>query len=209
VDLSIKDRVRLFRLPNTIHEKSKLYKVVLSLDEIHRLSPEAIRDCAGSARPLTLTDKTGLISFAHVAPNATASDFLQHISRQLKKFTRKPFSYTFSRQGNIERVEFPCAALEVIWKSHIDPGSRNNCAIRLASELRLLGLSEEEAGIKLLQWNKTNNIGLSADELHNVVRSAYLHGFPYRYSCRDEVLRQFCPLPDYESCRAHVSDHLK
>ena len=27
VDLAIKDRVRLLRLPNTIHEKSKLYKV--------------------------------------------------------------------------------------------------------------------------------------------------------------------------------------
>ncbi len=209
VDLSIKDRVRLLRLPNTIHEKSKLYKVVLSLDELHRLNPEAIRNCARSARPLTLTDKTGLISYGNIAPNAAASDFLQHISRQLKKFTRKPFSYKFTRPGDIAHVEFPCAALEVIWKSHIDPGNRNNCAIRLASELRLLGLSEEETANKLMRWNETNNIGLPPDELHNVVRSAYLHHFPYRYSCRDEVLRHYCPLPDYESCRKHVSEHLK
>ena len=39
VDLAIKDRVRLLRLPNTVHEKSKLYKVILSLEELRRFSP--------------------------------------------------------------------------------------------------------------------------------------------------------------------------
>ena len=39
VDLSIKDRVRLLRLPNMIHEKSGLYKVILNAVEIERLTP--------------------------------------------------------------------------------------------------------------------------------------------------------------------------
>ena len=30
VDLSIKDRMRLLRLPNTVHEKSQLYKTLLT-----------------------------------------------------------------------------------------------------------------------------------------------------------------------------------
>ena len=49
-------------------------------------------------------------------------------------------------------------------------------------------------------------IELPVDELRNVVRSAYQHRFPYRYSCRDEILRRFCPLPDYGSCRKFVAD---
>lgn len=206
VDLAIKDRVRLLRLPNTIHEKSKLYKVILSLEELRRLSPGEIRESAQTLRPLILTDETGLLSHADVKQNPAASQLFQHIRRQLQKLTRKPFAYRFRRPADLSQLAFPCAALQKIWESHIEPGYRNNCAIRLASELRLLGLSEDEAGDKLFEWNEKNRIELPVDELRNVVRSAYQHRFPYRYSCRDEILRRFCPLPDYGSCRKFVAD---
>jgi hypothetical protein len=207
VDLAIKDRVRLLRLPNTIHEKSKLYKVSLSLEELRRLSAAEIRECAQTPRPLTLTDETGCLSHADVKENPAAGQLFQHIRRQLKKLTRKPFAYRFRRPADLTQLTFPCAALQEIWESHIEPGYRNNCAIRLASELRLLGLSEDEANDKLFEWNEKNGIELPADELRNVVRSAYQHRFPYRYSCRDDILRRFCPLPDYQSCRKFVTDH--
>jgi hypothetical protein len=38
--------------------------------------------------------------------------------------------------------------------------------------LRLLGLSAAEADDTLLEWNERNGIGLPADELHNIARSA-------------------------------------
>ena len=101
-------------------------------------------------------------------------------------------------------MELPCAGAQAIWKSHIYPAQRNNCAIRLSSELRLLGLSADEAREKLLDWNERNKIELPAEELNAVLRSAYQHRFPYRFSCHDEILRRFCPLPDYESCARHV-----
>ena len=207
VDLAIKDRVRLLRLPNTIHEKSKLYKVILSLEELRRLNPGEIGECAQALRPLLLTDETGFLSHVDVKENPAAGQLFQHIRRQLQKLTRKPFSYRFRRPADLSQLVFPCAALQRIWESHIEPGYRNNCAIRLASELRLLGLSEGEASDKLFEWNEKNNIELPTDELRNVVRSAYQHRFPYRYSCRDEILRRFCTLPDYQACRKFVADH--
>jgi hypothetical protein len=75
----------------------------------------------------------------------------------------------------------------------------------LASELRLLGLSAEETESKLFEWNERNKIELADDELRSVVRSAYQHRFPYRYGCRDEILRKFCPLPDEKSCLRTVA----
>jgi hypothetical protein len=72
VDLAIKDRVRLLRLPNTIHEKSKLYKVSLSLDELRRLSLAEIREVAQTHRALALTDETGFLSYADVKENPPA-----------------------------------------------------------------------------------------------------------------------------------------
>lgn len=204
VDLAIKDRVRLLRLPNTVHEKSKLYKVSLSLEELQCLSPAKIRECAQTLRPLTLTDETGFLSHADVKENPAATQFFQHIRRQLKKLTRKPFAYQFRRPADLAQLTFPCAGLQTIWESHIEPGYRNNCAIRLVSELRLLGLNENEANDKLFEWNERNGIELPADELRNVVRSAYQHRFPYRYGCRDDILRRFCPLPSYQLCQKFV-----
>lgn len=200
VDLSIKDRVRLLRLPNTIHEKSKLHKIILSADEIKNASVQEIRELACAGRPLTLTDETGFLSRVDVAANAAASELFNRVRRQSAKLTRKPFAYRFRRPVDLSRPEFRCAGAQKIWESHIEPGYRNNCAIRLASEFRLMGLSSAETEQKLMEWNERNEIDLPAAELLSVVHSAYQRRFPYRYSCRDPILQKFCPLPDLPSC---------
>jgi hypothetical protein len=205
VDLSIKDRMRLLRLPNTVHEKSQLYKTLLAPADLLKLNADQIRQRAKQAIPLLVTDETGLLSQAAVAENLAAGELLGRIQRQFKKLTRRPFDYRFSRPMNLTEMQFPCAGAQAIWERHIEPGYRNNCAIRLASELRLLGLSAAECENKLREWNGKNRIELSAEELGSVVRSAYLHRFPYRYSCHDTLLRRYCPLTDERDCQAFVA----
>lgn len=207
MDLAIKDRLRLLRLPNTVHEKSKLHKIILSLDELQDLSPEDIKSRASTPRPLTVTDETGLVANMKVEQNPAAAKFFARIRRQLNRIVRKPFRYRFRRPDDLGRIEFPCAGIQAIWQSHIEPGYRNNCAIRLASEFRLMGLTAEETNEKLLEWNVNNGIELPVDEIMSVVRSAYQHRFPYRYSCQDAILRRFCPLANYAACREFVSRH--
>ena len=209
LDLSIKDRVRLLRLPNTIHEKSKLYKIVLSPTELENLNPEQIRELAHTARPLTFTDETGLVSCVDIKGNPKASELFSRVRRQTAKLTRKPFVYRIRRPADLSKLDFVCAGVRKIWESHIEPGYRNNCAIRLASEFRLMGLSEDETKQKLFEWNERNVIELPLEELQSVVHSAYQHRFPYRYSCRDAILRRYCPLPDLKSCRGLVADRNK
>jgi hypothetical protein len=204
LDLAIRDRVRLLRLPNTIHEKSKLYKRLLSFDEVQSLDTEEIKCRAQEPRQLELTDETGLIPRTMVAPNTEAAALYRRIHGQIKRWTRKPFRYRFARPENLDKIKFRCAGLEAIWESNIERGNRNNCAIRLASELRLMGLGADETLEKLLQWNAQNAIDLPEEEITSVVRSAFQHRYPYRYSCRDAVLRRFCPLSDYLACRAFV-----
>jgi hypothetical protein len=205
VDLAIKDRVRLLRLPNTAHEKSKLYKIILGADELQNVGADKIRGWAREMRALALTDETGLVSRVEVEGNPAAAGLLQRVSRQVRKITRKPFAYRFRQPEDLQRLEFPCAGVQAIWESHIEPGQRNNCAIRLASELRLLGFDANQTRDKLSEWNEKNDIELPADEIHSVVRSAYQHRFPYRFSCHDAILRRFCPLADFETCRQRVA----
>jgi len=205
VDLSIKDRMRLLRLPNTIHEQSKLYKIIVSADELRALDAAQLRVLAKRPRPLTLTDESGLVSHVEVKENPAAAKLFQRVQRQFKTLTRKPFAYRFHRPADLDQIQFHCAGAQAIWQSHIEPGHRNNCAIRLASELRQLGLSAAETESKLLEWNERNAIELSASELRTVVHSAYQHRFPYRYSCKDEILRRYCPLADGAACRRFVA----
>jgi Primase C terminal 1 (PriCT-1) len=209
IDLSIKDRMRLLRLPNTIHENSKLYKIILNPTELENLDPEQIRELAHTARPLRFTDETGLVSCVDIRVNPKASELFSRVRRQTAKLTRKPFVYRIRRPADLSNLEFPCAGVQKIWESHIEPGYRNNSAIRLASELRLMGLSSDETEQKLLEWNRRNAIELPTTELQSVVHSAYQHRFPYRYSCRDAILRRYCPLPDLKSCRAFIADRNK
>jgi hypothetical protein len=206
MDLAIKDRVRLLRLPNTVHEKSGLNKILLTAAELQTFNVKDIREYAKSVRPLTATDETGLVSQVDVRRNLAASEFVERIQRELRQLTRNPFRYRFRPPAVSEVVEFRCAGMQRIWISHIEPGQRNNCAIRLASELRLMGFTAEETHEKLLDWNQRNKIGLPADELQRVTRSAYQHRFPYRYSCRDPILRNFCPLPDFNACRSFLQN---
>jgi hypothetical protein len=205
VDLSIKDRVRLIRLPNTVHEKSQLYKIILSANELEKLTSRQIRELAREPRSLMLTDETGLVSRVEVSANRAAMELYERVRRQSAKLTRKPFVYRFRRPADIERPDFPCAGAQKIWESHIDAGYRNNCAIRLASELRLLGLTSDETEARLLEWNDRNGIELLPEELRAVAHSAYQHRFPYRYSCRDAILRRYCPLTDIQSCHRHMA----
>ncbi len=204
VDLGIKDRVRLLRLPNTIHEKSKLYKVIIPIEELKTAGPKNILNIATRPHPLFWTDETGFLSRAQVKENQCAAAFLKKISRQVMRIARKPFRYRFRRPEDLSHIPFACAGVQKIWESHVEPGNRNNCAIRLASEFRLMGLTEHEAKEKLFQWNRTNSIELPCEELHNIARSAYQHPFPYRYGCKDSILRRFCPFPSYNVCREYL-----
>lgn len=207
IDMGIKDRVRLLRLPNTIHEKSGLYKVLLPLPELHRLSQDEIRDFARAPQPLPTTDDTGLLSKIQLEENPAASRLFRRVRRQVCQITRKPFVYRFRRPEDLRITGFSCAGIQALWESHVGPGSRNNCAIRLASEFRLCGLTEEETHEKIFEWNTKNAIELPLQELKNVVRSAYQHPFPYRFGCRDGILRRFCALATLADCQRHVAGH--
>lgn len=200
IDLSIKDRVRLLRLPNTIHEKSRLYKILITKAELETTTVPEILELARARRPLTLTDETGFLSRVPITANPAASELFDRVRRQTVKLARRRFTYRLRRPADISRAEFRCAGTQKIWERHIERGYRNNCAIRLASDFRLMGFSSAETEQKLLEWNERNGIDLPEAELLAVVRSAYQRRFPYRYSCRDPVLRKFCPLADLGSC---------
>lgn len=204
VDCTIKDKLRLFRLVNTINAKSGLYKVQLTLEELFESDIEDIRYKARKPQPIYFTDATALVSTENnVGGSEEAKDIFQYALRQIKnrKSTRVKIDYSLKDTEDPSKVL--CKAREKIWNSHVRKGSRNNVAVRLIAQFRLSGFSKEKALKLIVSWNEKNCVDLPLEELLKSVESVY--GSTYSYGCNDEILKKFCPFRDRSKCKDYRS----
>lgn len=197
LDLSLRDRVRLLRLPNTRHEESGLFKVPLTAAELASASPEGLRELARAPRPLEGVDPSGLLLEAAVQLVPRVRAVLEEAASQVRERPGRPRAP--APAGRLETLE--CAARRTLLERQAPPGRRNNTAIRLASWLREAGWSEEAVGERLTAWNQTNPTPLADEEVRHVVRSAFASPEPYRYGCRDPLIAPLCPQGPGERAR--------
>ncbi|GAB4266901.1 MAG: hypothetical protein Kow0092_20000 [Deferrisomatales bacterium] len=188
LDLALKDRVRLLRLPNTRHEASGRFKIPLTAQELRTLSVGEILELARGPRPWGHADPTGLLGSdpVPVAPPARA--------RLRAAAAAGARGRAFAPPGPLRgEAVLGCPARRTLLETPAPEGQRNNTAIRLASWLREGGLSAEETEARLLAWNRRNPSPLDEVEVRHVVASAYAAPTPYRYGCRDPLIAVHCP----------------
>ena len=201
VDYAIKDKVRLFRVVNTINAKSGLYKVQLSLQELFRSSVKDISSRAKRARSVYFTDSTGLVSTQDdIKESEEAKETFQYALSRIKKRELKPAKNDYSIENREDPSKVLCEARGRIWNSHVSKGYRNNAAVRLIAQFRLSGFGKERAVKLIFLWNKKSEIGLLTEELLKSVESVYSSSIPYSYGCNDEILKKFCPFKDRGRC---------
>ncbi|MEN8262552.1 MAG: primase C-terminal domain-containing protein [Nitrospirota bacterium] len=191
IDLAIKDKLRLIRLPNTLHQKSGLYKIQLTLHEMKSLPIEKITEMAKSPGKLTNVDRSGLIPAIDVKPNVMASEvFRKAVSIAGERKVKISID-----QGTSDKLpwEVLCDARKEIWLSHIGEGLRHNCAMRVLSQFRNSGFSREKSLRLMTEWNINNQIGLPEREVISMVESVYSSTHPYHYGCMDSILKEYCP----------------
>ncbi len=203
VDYSIKDKLRLLRLPNTVNAKSNLYKIQLGLAEVLGSTAKQIRSKAVRPGPLWNTDETGLLPRNRVEPNKHAVELYEKALREVKRAKSRYISANTRPTSVIDSPseKLFCKARQKMWYSQIPDGSRNNSCVRLVSELRLQGLTEPEAENMISFWNQNNEIGLPLEEIKGIVRTVYSSRAPYDYGCRDEIIHSFCPFEDKSRCQ--------
>lgn len=202
VNHTIKDKVRLFRVVNTINAKSGLYKVQLTLEELFKSGVEDIRNKARKAQPVYFTDTTGLVPTEDdIKESEEAKEIFQYALRQIKNRKSTRVKIDYSLKDTEDPSGILCKAGERIWKSFVKKGFRNNAAVRLIAQFRLSGFSEERAAKLIVLWNKKNGINLPLEELLKSVESVYTSNVPYDYGCNDEILKKFCPFRDRAGCK--------
>lgn len=170
IDPKVYDRVRLFRLPNSRHQVSKLYKIPISAEELRTLSLEQIRELAREPRrwekkPARYNTKAAQVYASYVRSWEN--------SKKAQKFSKKrgPMKLDFTP---------PCVA-HLLLNGTVE-GKRNETVAVLANHFKQRGYSEEHTMDTLLKWNqKKVSPPLDEKEIATTVRSIFQRD--YHYGC--------------------------
>lgn len=203
IDLSIKDKLRLWRLPNTVNRKSGLYKIQLTLKDLFTLDTGEITEKAVKPQPILYTDQTGLIPLSCcIKTNRKAEDLYAEALEATKKRVKRPVTVKkIPTEGSFDINGTFCKAEQIMATNHIQEGLRNNTTTRLVSKIKRKGFSRETAVDFIREWNSKCEVNLPELELLSIIRSVYSKNRSYSYGCNDDILQKFCPYKNRNYCR--------
>lgn len=165
LDFKVYDRRRLFRMPNSIHQKTGLFKVPLSIDELRTATYDEILEKAKTPQSSTW-DEAHEITRARAEYGVVVEDWKNRFDKKFNK----------DRVGKTMDFDPPC--VKQLLEEGPQRGNRNNTAAALVSHFKSRGDSEQEAWDKIVEWNSGS---LDDRELKTVMKSVYSGG--YRYGC--------------------------
>jgi len=185
LDPSIYNPNRIFRITNTLNEKSNLYKVDITEGELYEYSIETILEMAESTQPV--------IALTSSIEEDKIQVVLKNVPQESEEFPLQETGDSKPTQCNIE--DRPC--ILALQEGDMDEGESNSGLLRLANFYRDNGLTKEECFLKLqnaalarkAKYPNTNPIS-NAKIRQEVLNSVYRGG--YTFTCNDSFLRSKC-----------------
>ncbi len=178
IDMTIYEKNRLWRMPNTINKKSGLYKIPLTIEELAQHDAETIKKLASAPKePGSDTSASSLCS----------KSLEQMYNSIIDKFSQSLLTNRKPKHSGDPDIKRPC--IEKLLEG-TDSGQRNEAGIRLAAHFKQQELSQEETLTRLVEWNQKNSPPLRECELETTVESAYSED--YDYGCNDHLLKELC-----------------
>lgn len=184
IDTQIYDNKRLFRIPNTIHEKSKLYKIPITATELRNFTEAQIRDMAQQPRQLEFTKNYSVNNMAQKQFQKDIEEYyvLDKESRKDKRFKSR---YNFTP---------PC--IQYILENGAQEGQRNITIACLTGFYKNSGKSLNETIDLVTEWNDRNTKPTGQQELKKTVRSIFMG--EKLYGCSTLKLISNC---DEQNCK--------
>lgn len=161
IDTQIYDNKRMFRIPNTRHEKSGLYKIPITYEELRSLTEEEIRCIAKQPRILPWNAYAGINNFAQQQFKRMVEEYFV-FDKETKKDRRFKTKYDFTP---------PC--IQAILENGAEEGQRNITIACLAGFCKNAGKSLNEAIDFIMEWNDNNVKPTPEQELRKTVRSIF------------------------------------
>lgn len=167
IDFKVYDRRRLFRIPNSIHHKTGLYKIPLSYQELIQLSFEEIQE------------KARTMQTPHWSKGYEITRARKFFEECIEGWTKR-YSKQFSRdRKETKPLDFIPACIQELIDGGPVRGQRNNSAAALVSFWKRQGESQQEVWENLVEWNAGS---LTERELRTVIDSVYKRD--YEYGCK-------------------------
>ena len=172
IDTRIYDKVRLFRIPNSIHPKTRLYKISITLDELKNLSLPELQRLARQPRPAKRARR-----IYSTQANRIYQDYVKEWEKEKKRMKAR------KKRASTTTLDFMPPCIQHLLYEGATEGKRNNSVAVLASYFLQRGVSEEEALERLLVWNDERCIpSLPEREIEKTVQSIYR--IAYKYGCQ-------------------------
>lgn len=177
VDLAIYDINRLFRVPNTKHPTSGLFKIPIDHREFlpDKRDIKPIEKMAKSTRMITRTQK--------VEECSKLRDIYEKY-----KYAETPSKKVISaKRPQIPNGKKPCIYTLL---EGVQMGNRHNACLRIADYLKKEGYVSDLTFALITAWNDKNSEPLPANELERVVKDIYTEN--YDFGCKDPILQSLC-----------------
>jgi len=167
-DSTIYDKLRIFRIPNTINTKSGRYKIPLYPFELYNLKPDELLDMASQPREDWQPEEPEI-------NESLASLYWREEETRTKQI------------DTTTNVKVKLCMHKMM--QGVSEGERDNVALRVTTHLRASGLSPAMIWAALTEWNNHNKPPLTEPELERVFRQGLSH---YDFGCHDEILKAYC-----------------
>lgn len=165
LDLVIYDNKRMFRIINSIHEVTHLYKIPLTYNELKNLSHDDIKALAENKRD---------IQFKEPIYNIAAHRKYEGL---LDEYNIISNSHTNIKYHGTLTCTPPC--IQHILEHGAEKGSRNNTVAVLSSFYRNSGLDQDSAIEKINEWNDSNAEPITSIEINRTIKSIYYGNASY------------------------------
>ncbi len=177
IDTVIYDHVRLFRLSNTKHSKTGLYKVQLTAAEVIHKNIDEIKQLAANPRRVD------------IEPADSINEYLREIYLQALEEIEKPKKKctTATAAGGITPPKNAKLCYYKILEG-VGEGQRDNAGLRLG--VHLLKQYPPDIVLPMLHaWNNRNKPPLGANDIDKLWKQAQ---GSYDFGCNDSILAEFC-----------------
>lgn len=167
-DPSLYQRNGLIRATHSLHNKSKLYKIPLSLNEICTMTPEDIQELA----------KVQRFDFQWEDEYSGDGELAEYVQKTIPPIR------------NYAKLKEPIYEESCIYKMFSEGpviGTRHNVLLRLISHLRKAGVPSDNAKAILLDWNNKDQ---EDHVIIEMVERGYERG--YVYGCTDSLRKTYC-----------------
>ena len=167
IDSSIYMRTGIYRLQHTPNQKTGLYKIPITRNEVMNNNPEEIFELA----------KTSRLNYTY---NQLKGDgeFEDKIVKEV------PDVRVFNKISEPTKI-IPC--VQSMLNQGANEGSRHITAMRIISHFKRHGIPSHYAKVCMLHWN---NKSVPEQQIMEMVENVYNRN--YKYGCQDSVMVQHC-----------------